>query len=171
MEGFTLREISPDDNVSGLSFGDADFAVLKSFLKREAKIHHSENASKTYVFVDSETTKKVIAYITLTCSQIQLGKPPPGLDGYKYPDYPAIKIARLGVNQGHQGLGLGGQLVSLALAVAKTKVMPHVGCRFLIVDSKKKSVSFYDKCGFTQLDTETNRRKNNPLMFIDLGKL
>src|SRR5205814_631983 len=100
----------------------------------------------------------------------QLDKPPVGLDGYRYP-FPAIKIAKLAVNEAHRGRKLGYQLVSLALAVAKEKVLPHVGCRFLAVDSHPAAIPFYEKCGFRLLDTDTNRDSKNPLMFVDLGKL
>ena len=49
--------------------------------------------------------------------------------------------------------------------------MPHVGCRFLTVDSKQQSIKFYEKRGFRLLDTEHNKQQENPVMFIDLAKL
>jgi hypothetical protein len=47
---------------------------------------------------------------------------------------------------------------------------PAVGCRFVIVDSKKSSVGFYEKQGFTLIDTKENRGRSEPVMFIDLHK-
>lgn len=168
-EALELREISPDDKVSGLSLGDKAFLPLVMFLKKDARSHHQENVSKTYVFANG-VTKKVVAYITLICSQIELDRPLTGLDAYRHP-YPAIKIAKLAVNTEHRKQQLGRKLVSLAIAIAKGKVLPHVGCRFLAVDSHPLAIDFYDRCGFRLLETDTNRASKNPVMFLDLGKL
>jgi ribosomal protein S18 acetylase RimI-like enzyme len=169
---YELREISPDDKVSGLSLGAQEYTPLKIYLKKHAKRHHVENAGKTYVFVEKgDATKSVVAYITLLCSRIELKDPPDGLDEYRFPDYPAVKIARLAVDTDCRGLGLGSELVALALAITKNRVMPHVGCRFLVVDSKSGSVEWYRKRGFTLLNTDENRAKDHPVMFIDVGRL
>jgi hypothetical protein len=51
------------------------------------------------------------------------------------------------------------------------KIMPNVGCRFLIVDSKQESIKFYEKLGFNLVNSEENREADNPMMFIDLHLL
>jgi GNAT superfamily N-acetyltransferase len=170
---FILREISPDDSVSGLSLGAEAFVPLKTYLAQHAKRYHRQNAGKTYVFVHRDKPLKVVAYITLVCSYIKVGKRkgPVGVGVYDYPDFPAIKIARLAVDRRHREHGLGTQLFDWALAVSTIRVMPHVGCRFLVVDSKQESVGWYTKRGFTMLDTAKNRKQQNPVMFIDIGKL
>jgi len=169
-EKLILRELSPDDNVSGLSLGAAEFAPLKRFLKKDAKSYHQQNAAKTYVFCEESAASKIAAYITLVCSQIQVS-PPSGLDGFPYKDFPAIKIARLAVDSSFRDNDLGTKLIAWAVAISTTRVMPHVGCRFLAVDSKQQSIKFYEKCGFRLLDTEQNKQRNHPLMFMDIGKL
>lgn len=169
--GFILREISPDDTVSGLSLGDEEFLPLKIFLGKHAKRYHQQNTGKTYVFVASNSPQKIVAYITLVCSQIQVDAVPDGVGEYAYKDFPAVKIARLAVDRRQRGNDLGTKLVDLAMAITTQNIMPHVGCRFLIVDSKKKSIRFYDKYGFRLLDTDHNKQQDAPLMFIDTGKL
>src|SRR3546814_20053741 len=62
---------------------------------------------------------------------------------YPYHHYPAVKIARLAVDQRVQKMGLGEGLVNLAVGQAKNIICPAVGCRFITVDSKKQSVDFY----------------------------
>lgn len=168
MPDFLIREIGPDDNVSGLSFGTAEFEPLKRFLRKDAKRFHAGNVAKTYVALEPPN-KRVIAYITLICSQVHTR--PPDIDGYLHNDCPAVKIARLAVSGAIQKSGLGRALVQLALAKTKDHIMPHVGCRFLMVDAKKPSVDFYSKVGFTMLDTTENRSSSHPVMFIDLAKL
>ncbi|WP_368773611.1 GNAT family N-acetyltransferase [Mesorhizobium sp. M7A.F.Ca.MR.362.00.0.0] len=79
-----------------------------------------------------------------------------------------MKIARLAIDDRHAGKKLGLALVEFALGIAKTNICPMVGCRFAIVDSKEKSVGFYEKCGFTLLDTADNRALEHPFMYLDL---
>lgn len=165
-----LREISPDDSVSGLSLGDVAFLPLKVFLQKHAKRHHVQNTGKTYVLVFERAPKRVVAYITLICSHVLTdGVEAQGVGGYEYDDFPAIKIARLAVDQKYRKRGMGETLVDWAIGIASQHVMPHVGCRFLIVDSKPGSVSFYKKQGFLLVNTETEQE--NPLMYLDIGKL
>jgi len=168
--GYTLREISPDDIVSGLSLGDAAFLPLKIYLRRHAKNSHQVNTAKTYVVVPNEHPNRVVAYLTLICSHIVV-EATAAEDGHPYNDFPAVKIARLAVDQRHRGKDLGRLLVDWAIAIATEKIMPHVGCRFLTVDSKQQSIKFYEKRGFRLLDTEHNKQQENPVMFIDLAKL
>lgn len=167
---FRLRELSPDDNVSGLFLREPEVAPLAMFLKRSAKAYHTGHVAKTYVAV-TETSRKVRGFITLVCSQCSLTNPPEGLDGFKH-DYPAVKIAQLAVDQRLQKSGLGRKLVHLAVATVVDKIMPTVGCRLLIVDAHHTAVPFYrDKCGFTLLDTPANLAAHTPLLFLDLGRV
>lgn len=168
---YILREIEPTDTVSALSLGDEQFAPLKAFLRTCAKRYHADHLAKTYVYVTSEYPNRIIAYITLICSQVSIDGGQPEVADYGYPDLPAIKIARLAVDRRHRGNDLATNLVSLATALAKEHVVPRIGCRFLVVDSKKDSIKFYEKCGFRLLDTEANKAQDAPVMFMDIGKL
>ena len=49
--------------------------------------------------------------------------------------------------------------------------MPNVGCRFLIADAKTRAIDFYNRTGFTMLDTEKNKNSKHPVMFMDVHKL
>jgi hypothetical protein len=60
--------------------------------------------------------------------------------------------------------------VHLSLGIAKDKISPAVGCRFVTVDAKRDSVGFYAKQGFTLLDTQGNRDRLEPVMFLDLHR-
>jgi GNAT superfamily N-acetyltransferase len=166
-----LREIGPEDSVSGLSLGDQEFTPLKTFLRKHARRYHKECLAKTYVFVTQAKPEKIVAYISLICSQIEASYGQPEVEEYEYGDLPAVKVARLAVDSRNRGQDLGSKLVAVATAIAKDNVMPHVGCRFLVVDSKKGSVKFYEKCGFRLLDTPNNKKRSSPVMFLDLWKL
>jgi GNAT superfamily N-acetyltransferase len=109
----------------------------------------------------------------LVCGQIEIQNPDLGENvDYRYDHCPAVKIARLAVDHRLRKKGIGAALVDFSLGVIKTQICPGVGCRFVVVDSKKTAVKFYaDDCGFTLLDTEENRGLESPILFLDLYKI
>jgi len=137
--------------------------------------------AQTYIIIDDnervgrnkpvlEYHYKILGYITLTCSEV-------AIEGYKlegcenadkYASLPAVKIARLAVNNRAQRKKIGKQLFEYALMVAKDEIMPRVGCRFLITDAKKKAIPFYEKQEMQLLTTDENKGKEHSVMFIDL---
>lgn len=170
-----IKQIEAGDRLAGLSLGDAAFVPLKTFLQKHAQNYESQSLARTYAAFRSDNGK-VAGYITLVCGEVVTDDgdealvQEPGLK-YLYNHYPAVKIARLAVHKDLSGFGLGRALVNLALGQAKRVVCPAVGCRFVVVDSKKQAVKFYEKCGFTLLDTADNRARAEPVMFLDLNKI
>jgi ribosomal protein S18 acetylase RimI-like enzyme len=169
---YIIRLISDGDNVKKFSAGDKNYLPLKTFLQKQAVDFQKALVAQTYVA--ALLTGKIIGYITLTCSEIDLRN---GYDvndcpkANEYDSLPALKIARLAVDSKFRGEGIGQALVDTAISITVTYISPQVGCRFLITDSKKQAVGFYEKYGFTFLDTDDNRVNDNPVMFIDLTKL
>lgn len=171
-----IRQIQPGDKLTGLSLGDARFAPLKIFLQKHAKTYEDQSLSRTYAAFNVAEDNRIAGYVTIVCGEVVLadGDGPLIADEglrYLYNQYPAVKIARLAVDRRVQRLGIGEALVNLSLGIAKEYVAPNVGCRFVMVDSKKDAVNFYDRQGFTMLDTPANREREEPVMFIDLSKL
>ncbi len=168
---FDLRLIEPGDSVTGLSLGDADFQPLKSFLQKKAKVYQENSFARTYgVFVEG----KIIAYVTLICGEILTETPNDvlGENGhFEHKTFPAVKIARLAVDRRYRGRHIGEALVSFSVGVIKNAIMPHVGCRFVVVDSKKSAVAFYEKVGFTLLDTPSNKALEQPVLYLDILKV
>jgi GNAT superfamily N-acetyltransferase len=170
-----IKQIEPGDRLTGLRLGDAEFTPLKTFLQRHAHTYEAQSLARTYGAFNAET-ERVVGYVTLVCGEVAIddGDDPlvnePGLK-YLYNHYPAVKIARLAVDQRIGRMGLGQYLVNLALGRAKSVICPAVGCRFVMVDSKKGAVRFYERCGFTLLDTAANRERDEPVMFVDLNKV
>lgn len=170
---YSIRAIEPGDSLAGLSLGSAAFIPLKTYLRRDAREHHVRSLAKTYGVFAHAAPHKVVAYITLVCGEIAVkdtGRPD-GLGNYQYDHCPAVKIARLAVDRRHDRRGIGKTLVDFALGIVCEFVSAKVGCRFVCVDAKQEAVSFYEKrCGFTLLDTEDNRKRSAPIMFLDLLK-
>lgn len=171
-----IRRIRPGDRLTGLSLGDVRFTALKTFLQRHAATYEKQSLSRTYAAFNIAENDRIAGYITIVCGEVVLsdGDGPlvedEGLK-YLYNQYPAVKIARLAVDRRVQGRGIGDALVSLCLGITQEYIVPNVGCRFIMVDSKRDAVPFYDRLGFTMLDTPANRDRDEPVMFIDLSKL
>ena len=170
-----IKQIEPGDKLTGLSLGSPSFEPLKRFLRRDAQRYETHSLARTYGAFAQES-RKILGYVTLVCGEIVTSESSQDLlhetdIEFPYPHYPAVKIARLAVDQRVAGKGLGTNLVNLALGQAKHIVCPAVGCRFVVVDSKEESVKFYERCGFTLLDTDANRSRNAPIMWIDLNKI
>ena len=170
---FELRELHHADGCNALSFGNAAFTPLKTFLRREAKKLHQEHLARTFVLVPRGETK-VLAYITTLCTHVaveQLGQRDDVLDTFRYKDYPAIKLARLAVDGSLKRQGIGSQLVDFVIGLITDHVMPHTGCRFLVVDSKPESVDFYTAKGFIQIGVNHDGESHTTTMFIDLRRV
>jgi len=167
-----LRAIESGDKVTGLSLGDAKYTPLKTFLQKHAKKYSDQLLAKSYgVF----RGPKIVAYITLVCGEIasedDSAMADTGDAEYNYKHYPAVKIARLAVDKKLQKAGIGAELINFALGIAKQDISAIVGCKFVVVDAKAESVEFYEKRGFRLLDTEANKARSEPIMFIDLTKV
>ena len=174
-EVFRLRALSPTDRFNSLKTGGDAFSALKTFARAKAQRYEQANLARTYVIRD-ETNARTAAFITLVCSEVASKTPlldPANEPPFPYEHYPAVKIARLMVDERYRGesrRGFGRTLVDFTLGIARTEICPAVGCRFVVVDSKRESVKFYERCGFTVVDTPSNRERAEPVMFVDLHK-
>jgi predicted N-acetyltransferase YhbS len=172
MPNYELRELCASDGCMALSLGDPALTPLKTFLRKEAKKLHQEDLAKTFVLVKKNQTQ-VLGYVTTLCTHVaveQIGISAP-VDDFRYKDYPAIKLARLAVDVSLQGQGFGGELVNLAIVQILDHIMPHAGCRFLVVDAKPDSVSFYERKGFQRMRQAADGGHAFTTMFLDLHRL
>ena len=115
---YIIRELHSDDCLNSFKTGDAAFTPLKSFLRNQAIDFHVGNIAKTYVATRLAQTEDtllvedrdagILGYLTLTCGEIDIR------NGYtiedcayanRYESLPAIKIARLAVDERYRGHG------------------------------------------------------------------
>ncbi|EKD73100.1 MAG: GCN5-related N-acetyltransferase [uncultured bacterium] len=166
---FQLRPIQAGDNLSKLSLGKESHTPLKIFLRKAALNFHQHNIAKTYVLVDDEVSARVWGYVTLMSSEIILNenqRPQEIYASSRYEAFPAVKIARLAIDKTLQGQGYGKDILEWTVTLARDKISPHIGCRFLVVDAKQDSIAFYEKAGFSLFSTEVP--DEHPPMFLDL---
>ena len=165
-----LLEGAAVDQVSRFRLSDDLGKPLVRFIRRDAVKSASANLTRTYV-AKEEGESHVLAYISIMCAEIAFEQTYSiadkiGADRYEY--QPAVRIARLAVDSGSQKQGLGERLVKFVIGIVLAAIQPAIGCRFLVLDAKRPSIAFYEKLGFRLLDTEANRAKDAPMMFLDL---
>lgn len=171
----TIKKLeTPDvDQVSRFKLLNSDDKPLQRFIRREAYRSGEANLTQTYVAKRNGETK-IAGYISIMCAEVAFEQSYSisdkiGADRYEF--QPAIRIARLGVDHSCQKEGVGRLLVEAAVGVALSVIQPIVGCRFVVLDAKTKSVSFYEKLGFRLLNTANNAASHTPIMFLDLQDL
>jgi GNAT superfamily N-acetyltransferase len=87
---------------------------------------------------------ELVGFFTLIADTIEAKSVVYGLEHYEYRKYPGVKIARLAVDSRFERRGIGTYL--LLAAIGKTlSVCESIGCRNILVDSKKNSIGFYQK--------------------------
>jgi len=163
---YIIRELRSDDDCGQFQVEGTEFGPLKDFLHNHACNLHEIDVSKTYV---AAIGRRVIAYVSLCCSQVNFDSPQTELPKIPYRAFPAVKIGQLAVDANFQKQKVGSTLISLAIALAKEHVQPRIGCRLLIVDSHKDAVPFYRGKGF--IVVASGKEKKFPVMFLDIGKL
>lgn len=142
-------------------------ADLNDFLKNDSFRDQKNLITKTYLSLSNEV---IIGYFSMLADtiEVQAIDEDDGVAGYPYKKYPCIKIARLAVDERFERKGFGrfSVLAAIGLAISVTEV---IGCRYLTVDSKPESVSFYKKLGFKIV--EKYRSSDYPKMYLDMYQI
>lgn len=71
--------------------------------------------------------------------------------------YPAMKIARLAVDSRFERVGVGTYLLHAAIGKA-VSISENVACGFVLVDSKKDAIGFYENKGFNKALLKRRKR-------------
>ncbi len=169
---FIIRQLLPDDVVNKFEIAHKDDA-LRAFLKKLAAKFNASNVAKTYVAVEDIGVKglRIRSYISILLSEIRKdwAAEEDCPEAARY-NHPAVKIARLATDRNFENRGLASQLIDFVVGLTADKIMPHVGCRFLILDANREKIEFYKKRGFVLINNEENLAGQNPVMFMDLHK-
>jgi len=185
LDDFYIEPISNENHVNDFGMGDVEFLPLKTFLRNQALDFQNLMLAQTYVVVpkseENKKSRKVVGYITLTCSEIDLrdytdyvvAEDCPQANSYEA--LPAVKIARLAVHKKYRfnketgrSYGIGQFLIQYAVSLCLNEITNQIGCRFLITNAKPSAFSFYEKCNFVFVETEENMNREHPVMFVDL---
>ncbi len=130
---------------SSFSCGKLD---LDHWLKTQAGQQERVNNTRTFLAVDES---KVIGYYATTAYRLGLDEAAQmyGVGKRAYP-IPAVLLARLAVDAGFQGSGIGSKLLLHALSQI-AEASRHVGFEVVVVHAiDRDAVTFYAQRGFTQ---------------------
>ena len=172
IENCTFKILDSEIRASDFDCGEED---LNDFFRKDAKHYSEELLAKTYQFLHQ---KKIVALFSVANDSLGLeavDRPAVNRINRQIPNkkrrqvYPAVKLARLGVNKPHQGQGVGKEVIEFIKAwfTGENKT----GCRFLLVDAynKENVISFYEKNDFVFL-LESDEGKSTRQMFYDLKR-
>jgi GNAT superfamily N-acetyltransferase len=171
---FEIRALAPSDAVHKFEIAHIDDAH-RAFLKKLAGKFCDSNISKTYVAVEgTDQGPRIRSYVNILLSEIRKGWAATDdcPEAQRF-NYPAVKIGRLATDRRYEGRGLGSSLIEFVAGLAVGKVMPHVGCRFLILDANRPKIEYYERRGFILVKNDENlaATNQNPVMFMDLHKI
>ena len=125
---------------------DCEVPALNTYLKRFALQNHRSQSARTYVATRGEC---VVGYYTLAAASARREETPTRVaKGLAAHPVPVILLARLAVDSGEKGKGLGSGLLKDALLRA-AQAADIVGCRAVMVNAKDEGVkAFYQHFGF-----------------------
>ncbi|MFD2183976.1 GNAT family N-acetyltransferase [Rhodoplanes azumiensis] len=128
--------------------------VLDDWLRERALANSSVLASKTYV-VCRAGTAAVVGYYALCMGQI-LNREATGAMRRNMPRHiPAVVLARLGVDRGRQGQGLGKGLLQDAVFRSARAAREISACLVIVHALAPAAEAFYSRHGFVRLPVET----------------
>ena len=129
---------------------DCGAPALNEFLSRHAVGNHQSGTAKTYVATTDNHS--AVGYYSLAASQILYADAPTRLQkGAPRHPVPVVLLARLAVDRGWQGKGLGAGLLRDAI-VRVLAAAEGVGVRALLVHAKDDAAkAFYQRYDFTPL--------------------
>jgi GNAT superfamily N-acetyltransferase len=162
-----ITQLSSDDLtiLHKFSCGDED---LDDFLKNDAWRLQTEKVATTYIAVDAQGA--LAGYFSLLADSVQLQtreRKKLGLTSDDHPFVPALKIARLAVNEQHQGSGVGLLMTKACYYMAQT-VAKTAGCRLLTVDAYPAALDFYLRLGFKPNRAGQYKDREHPSLRLDV---
>lgn len=134
---------------------DCGESNLNAYLARYAIQNEVLNITRTFVAVEEKLPEQILGFYSLTGSTIDKCNLPASAIK-RFPNYPVpiVRLARLAVDNGIKGKGLGEYLLMDALDRSLT-VADNQGCVSVIVDAMhERAKQFYEKYEFEVLPNQ-----------------
>lgn len=142
------RAIRGDDETSKFDCGEPS---LNDWLRRHALPNGLSGTSRTFVTTSDD---HVVGYYALASASVMRANAPMRVAKRQPEMVPVVLLARLGVDQTHQGSGLGGQLLRDAI-LRTLGLSEQVGVRALLVHAlHDRARHFYLRYGFEPSPTD-----------------
>ena len=138
---------------------------LNHYLRDLAAQHHRAGVATTHVLIEESRPGRILGFYSLAAAQLLLSDLS-DLDQRRLPRYPvaAARLARLGVDLGAQGRGLGESLLQDAVRRCLA-LRAELGIHVLVVDAlHERAAAFYRLYGFRETAS------NALTLYLPLGK-
>ena len=166
---FEIHKLAPEHDRSRFRSGNAD--LDRFFTRYAGQNQFRHHIGTTYVAV---AAGNIAGFATVSASEISPDTMPASKRKHlsRYP-LPVLRLARLAVDEGYKGQGVGSLLLRAVLQLA-SRMADDMGCVGVVVDAKPDAVAFYDRLGFVPLEMVGGELGDRPQplpMFLELGQL
>ncbi len=151
--GYRSQPYDPDHHDADAF--DSGEPTLDEWLRQHAAGADARRTARTFVWTRTADPDQgrapVVAYYSLTGHRLVRDELPRRIARGSPDEIPAVLLARLAVDRGAQGQGLGGAVLAEALGriVEATGI---VAARFVVVDAlHEHAAAFYEHHGFTRI--------------------
>ena len=164
-----IRHLRPADDRTGFRSGNIELdRFFQRFAGQNQFRHH---IGTTYIAVGGS---QILGFATVAPAQV-LPEHLAGGGGRGLPRYPvpALRLARLAVDQRAQGRGIGAELIKFVFVLAR-RLAADFGCVGVLVDAKAEAVGFYRRYGFDEIVVVQGAAADRPQpisMFLELGAI
>jgi GNAT superfamily N-acetyltransferase len=166
----TIRPLGPEDDRTRFRSGNID--LDRFFARYVGQNQFRHHIGTTYVAVDD--AREIVGFATVAASELTTATLPGskrrGLPAYPLP---VLRLARLAVDERHQGQGIAHSLLRAVFILAQRMAI-EMGCLGVVVDAKPEAVKFYEKFGFIGLDVMAGQLGDRPEprpMFLELDAI
>ena len=175
LSDFTFSLLNDDDI---LDYFDCEDEEINEFLFEDSKKFQNEKITNTYLFKE---TNQIVAFFSISNDCLndlgyensiwnRLHRKIKLPNEKRIRQYPAVKIARLGIDRNYKGNGLSHQILDFIKGWTFIEHKP--ACRLLILDAYNKAVqlSTYQKNDFIFL-LDSDKNEKHRFMYFDLIRL
>lgn len=154
---FDIRTLSPTDNRATFSSGDAE--LDRYFLRFAGENQFRHHVGVNYVAVEQD---RILGFVNVAAAEIRAAEVSATVRK-QLPSYPlpALRIARLAVDEQAQQQGLGNALVRFSFTLA-LRMRDELGCVGVAVDAKPGAIAFYARFGFANVNLEAGQLGDRP---------
>src|SRR5690606_28017407 len=145
----SVRRLRSSDDRSRFRCGQVD--LDRFFIRYAGQNQFRHHVGTTYVAVDEGDL--IVGFATVSASQIAVENFP-ATKVKRLPNYPlpALRLARLAIQEESQGAGVGSILLRAVFALAHQMARDY-GCVGVLVDAKPVAGDYYKRFGFFELST------------------
>ena len=168
MLNFSQVKALPLSRIYDLSKFDCGDKDINEFLKQDALIYQEKKLATTIIFTFND---EIIGFFSIAADSLKLKlaeKENHNIQNKTIPEFPAIKISRIGRDVKYKDQKVGVDILRWAIGHI-LKCSENVAVRFVTVDAYPGKVRWYEQFGFSpNLDDRYTKKDHHVSMRYDL---